>query len=87
MAIVRFDASGFEQRWQKGDATLLETAEAHGLTPNFSCRSGVCGSCLTRKLAGDVTYRTPVPAEHADDDVLICCAVPAAGTKELILEL
>ncbi|MFT5632009.1 MAG: ferredoxin-NADP reductase [Candidatus Azotimanducaceae bacterium] len=87
MAVVKFEASGFEQRWEKGDATLLETAEAHGLTPAFSCRAGSCGSCATKKHSGNVAYRTPVTAEHADDEVLICCAVPAAGTDELVLDL
>lgn len=86
-AVVAFAASGFEQPWSKGDATLLETAEAHGLSPSFSCRSGVCGSCATRKLTGEVTYRTPTSADHAEDEVLICCAVPAKGTEILTLDL
>lgn len=86
-AVVNFAASGFEQPWSKGDATLLETAEAHGLSPSFSCRNGVCGSCATRKLSGDVTYRTPPTADHAEDEVLICCAVPAKGTEILTLDL
>lgn len=87
MAVVKFEKSGFEQRWEKGDPTLLETAEAHGLTPEFSCRSGSCGSCAVRKLAGEVAYRTPVTADHAEDEVLICCAVPAEGSDEIVLDL
>ncbi|MEH6546691.1 MAG: pyridoxamine 5'-phosphate oxidase family protein, partial [Sneathiella sp.] len=39
-SIITFAASGFEQRWNAGDATLLETAENHGLSPAFSCRDG-----------------------------------------------
>ena len=66
---------------------LLETAEAQGLTPAFSCRNGVCGSCATRKISGEVTYRTPPMADHAEDEVLICCSVPAAGTEVLELDL
>jgi ferredoxin-NADP reductase len=87
MAVIQFETTGFEQRWEKGDGTILETAEAHGLSPAFSCRSGSCGSCAVKKLAGDVTYRTPITATHADDEVLICCAVPADGTDTLILDL
>lgn len=86
-AAINFVASGFEQHWQHGDGTLLETAEAHGLTPSFSCRSGTCGSCITKKLSGDVAYRTPVTANHGADEVLICCAVPAKGTDTLVLDL
>ncbi|SDZ36261.1 hypothetical protein SAMN05444004_111111 [Jannaschia faecimaris] len=86
-AVVKFAQSGHEQHWEKGEATLLETAEAHGVTPPFSCRSGFCGSCITKKLSGNVAYRTPVTAEHGEDEVLICCAVPAKDTEELILDL
>lgn len=86
-AFVAFAKSGVDQQWSKGDAILLETAEAHGLSPAFSCRNGVCGACAVRKISGDVVYRTPVVAEHADDEVLICCAVPAKDTETLELDL
>ncbi|MFT6023951.1 MAG: ferredoxin-NADP reductase [Ascidiaceihabitans sp.] len=87
LAIVKFEASGFEHHWVKGDATLLETAEAHGLSPAFSCRSGSCGSCAVKKLAGSVAYRRPVTAQLDEDEVLICCAVPAEGIEVLRLDL
>ncbi len=86
-AVIRFVTSDFEQGWSRGDETLLETAEAHGLTPDFSCRNGVCGSCATRKLSGEVVYRTQPSADHSDDEVLICCAVPAFGTETVALDL
>lgn len=87
VAVVNFTRSGVEQRWSAGDATLLETAEAHGLTPDFSCRNGVCGSCATRKKAGEVVYRTAPTAEIASEEVLLCCAVPARNTEILELDL
>ncbi|WP_298838180.1 pyridoxamine 5'-phosphate oxidase family protein [uncultured Roseobacter sp.] len=87
LAMVRFQKSGSEHPWKSGGGTLLETAEAHGLSPDFSCRSGSCGSCLTKKLAGSVSYRTRPTAAHDDDAVLICCAVPAEGTEEIVLDL
>ncbi|WP_368184944.1 pyridoxamine 5'-phosphate oxidase family protein [Aestuariibius sp. HNIBRBA575] len=87
LSTIKFERSGFEHHWVKGDATILETAEAHGLAPAFSCRSGSCGSCATKKLSGEVAYRIPVTADHAPDEVLICCAVPAENTQELILDL
>lgn len=85
--VIKFETSGFEQGWQAGDGTLLETAEAHGLSPAFSCRSGSCGSCLTKKLSGEVVYRTPVSAPHSEGEVLICCAVPAADSDTVVLDL
>ncbi|CUH98608.1 FAD-binding oxidoreductase [Leisingera aquaemixtae] len=84
-AIVRFTKSGFEQPWTPADGTLLELAERHGLTPEFSCRAGTCGSCATRLAAGKVAYRTPPAAAPQDGDALICCAVPATDTIELDL--
>ncbi|MGY3530323.1 FAD-binding oxidoreductase [Bradyrhizobium sp. USDA 4452] len=74
---VAFTASMKEARWTPGQGTLLELAEARGLSPAFSCREGNCGSCRTRLLAGAVTYVKEPTAEVADDEVLICCAVPA----------
>ena len=86
-AIVTFAKSGFEQRWNKGDETLLELAESHGLSPEFSCRGGSCGTCLTKLKSGKVAYRTKPTADHADDEVLICCAVPALGSDSVELDL
>ncbi|WP_027256279.1 pyridoxamine 5'-phosphate oxidase family protein [Leisingera aquimarina] len=84
-AIVRFTRSGFEQPWTPADGTLLELAENHGLTPEFSCRAGNCGSCSTRLGAGKVTYRSAPSAALAEGETLICCAVPASDTIELDL--
>lgn len=86
-AIIQFAASGFEQRWNAGDGTLLEVAEKHGLTPDYGCRSGSCGSCATKLKSGSVAYRTEPSAPHELDEVLICCAVPAKGTDILEIDL
>ena len=86
-AVVRFARSGFEQGWQKGGDTLLETAEQHGLAPAYGCRSGSCGSCAVKLKAGAVAYRTQPTAPVDDDDVLICCAVPAEGAEHVELDL
>ncbi|WP_420583580.1 pyridoxamine 5'-phosphate oxidase family protein [Ruegeria sp.] len=86
-ATVSFGRGGKQVEWFKGGPTLLEAAEAQGLSPPFSCRSGSCGSCRTRKIAGQITYRTPPGAEHSEDEVLICCAVPAEGSDKVVLDL
>lgn len=86
-ALIKFSASGFEQRWNAGDQTLLEVAEAHGLTPEYGCRSGSCGSCATKLLSGSVSYRTAPTAPHEDNEVLICCAVPSKHSDTLELDL
>ncbi len=86
-SVVTFAESGFEQPWSDGDGSLLELAEAHGLAPDYGCRSGTCGTCAVKLLAGKVAYPTEPTAAHADDEALICCAVPAAGSETLTLGL
>jgi len=86
-AIVRFAKSGFEYPWTPEEGSLLELAEDHGLTPEFSCRTGTCGSCSTRIQSGSVTYRTPPSAAPQDGEALICCAVPAKGSETVELNL
>jgi ferredoxin-NADP reductase len=84
---VYFMQSGKEARWEPGDGTLLELAEARGLAPEFSCRLGNCGSCRTKVLSGAVAYTKVPTADVADDEALICCSVPAAGSEGVRLEL
>jgi hypothetical protein len=88
---VAFMASSKEARWSPGGGTLLELAEDRGLQPEFSCRSGTCGTCRTKILAGAVAYATQPTAACGPDEALICCAVPAApedgGSDLLQLDL
>ena len=76
---VVFTESLKEARWTPESGTLLELAEARGLSPDYSCRAGNCGTCRAKILAGAVTYTQEPTAAVADDEVLICCAVPAAS--------
>ncbi len=75
---VTFTESLKEARWTPEVGTLLDLAESRGLNPEFSCREGRCGTCRTKLLTGAVTYPKEPAAAVADDEVLICCAVPAA---------
>ncbi|SEV87294.1 pyridoxamine 5'-phosphate oxidase family protein [Luteibacter sp. 329MFSha] len=84
---VLFMASGKEARWAPDSGSLLDLAEQRGLTPEFSCRSGTCGSCRTKLISGAVTYPVPTALKVPDDEVLICSAVPAEGSAPLQLEL
>jgi ferredoxin-NADP reductase len=87
---VVFARSAKEARWTPGSGSLLELAEARGLTPEFSCRGGTCGTCRTRILEGQVTYPCQPNAAATAREGLICCAVPAAGEghdARLVLDL
>lgn len=79
---VLFTASLKEARWKPGDGSLLELAEARGLKPEFGCRSGSCGSCKVKLVEGAVAYPRKPSADVATDEVLLCCAVPAAGNDK-----
>lgn len=85
---VVFAQSAKEARWTPGSGTLLDLAEASGLSPEFSCRGGTCGTCRARILEGQVTYLTRPTAALDPAAGLVCCAVPAhdAGGR-LVLDL
>lgn len=88
---VAFAKSGKEARWEPGSGTLLELAEARGLSPDFNCRSGSCGACAVKIVAGKVTYEHPPQAKVDSNVALICSAFPAdqdaSGTDRLILDV
>ena len=86
-AIVVFSKAKFEQPWMDSDGTLLDLAEAHGLSPIYACRNGVCGSCATKLTAGKVAYRSDPVFTPEADEVLICCAVPAEGSDLVEIDL
>ncbi|WP_417713763.1 pyridoxamine 5'-phosphate oxidase family protein [Pseudophaeobacter arcticus] len=86
-ADVSFASLAGATKWRAKDGSLLELAEAQGLTPSFSCRSGACGSCATRITQGSVSYRSPPQAEIPPGKALLCCARPAKGSAPLKLDL
>ncbi len=88
---VALAKSGKEARWDAAAGSLLDLAEARGLTPEYSCRGGSCGTCAVKVIEGKVTYATRPSAKVDADQALICCAVPAVpsagGGDRLILDL
>jgi ferredoxin-NADP reductase/predicted pyridoxine 5'-phosphate oxidase superfamily flavin-nucleotide-binding protein len=66
-----------DAQWSPEDGTLLDFAEANGVSVASNCRSGVCGTCATRVLSGDVTYPVPCEGEIPAGHALICSAIPA----------
>ena len=64
-------------------ATLLEQAEAAGLTPESGCRMGICHTCSCRKTAGKVRdIRTGEISDAGEETIQICVTVPV-GTVTL----
>lgn len=76
---VSFARSGITVTWDSKFASLLELAEACDVPVRWSCRTGVCHTCMTGLIAGSVTYN-PEPLERpALGNVLVCCSQPNAG--------
>jgi ferredoxin-NADP reductase len=82
-ARVTFARSNRTALWQGGQDSLLAFAEAEGLQPPFSCRAGVCGTCMCRLLDGQVSYVVEPTASVKDGSVLICISRPRSGQLTL----
>jgi ferredoxin-NADP reductase len=73
---LRFVRSG--QSVAIGSGTLLEQAEAAGLSPEFGCRMGICHTCTCRKTAGAVRdLRTGEVSGEEDENIQLCVSIPA----------
>ena len=76
---VEFARSGITATWDPKFASLLELAEACDIPVRWSCRTGVCHTCMTGLISGSIAYQ-PEPLERpAPGNVLICCSQPSAN--------
>lgn len=73
---VIFASSGVTANWQPTSGSILELAEAHGLSPAYSCRSGVCHTCECALEAGEVEYVEQPMVPPEEGAVLIRCWKP-----------
>ncbi|MFV8182990.1 MOSC domain-containing protein [Streptomyces sp. AF1B] len=81
---VTFARSGISTPFPDSRGSLLELADACDVPARWSCRTGVCHTCVTPLLSGRVTYE-PAPLEPPPDgDVLICCARPGG---DIVLDM
>ncbi|MFF8846339.1 PDR/VanB family oxidoreductase [Streptomyces sp. NPDC015127] len=70
------------------DSSILEAAEAAGLSVDSSCRDGICGSCETRVIDGTPDHRDFLLSEaeqSAGATMMICVSRCASG--RLVLDL
>jgi uncharacterized protein len=84
-AEVVFAQSNKTLTWTTTDGTLLEFAEANGLNPAFSCRAGICGTCMCKIAAGEVAYQEQPTTAIEPGSGLICISKP--GTSKVVLAL
>jgi ferredoxin-NADP reductase/MOSC domain-containing protein YiiM len=82
--LVTFARSGLTAPFDRRRRSVLELADACDVPTRWSCRTGVCHTCITPLLSGDVSY-SPDPLEPpANGQVLICCAQPAT---DIVLDM
>ena len=73
---VTFSKAGVKANWNPSFESILDLAEANGLSPDYSCRSGICHTCTCPLEDGEVEY-TLEPLDPPDPgSVLICCSKP-----------
>jgi ferredoxin-NADP reductase len=77
---VTFANSNMEAVWTPASGTLLNLAEAAGVSPIFGCRAGSCGLCRTKIMSGKVSYVEPIDEPEAGY-VYPCCAIPETDCR------
>ncbi len=81
---VTFGRSGLTVPFGSTWNNVLDLADACDVPTRWSCRTGVCHTCVTPLLTGTIDY-APDPLEPpADGQILICCAQP---TSDIVLDL
>ena len=76
---VSFARSGITAAWDPKFGSLLELAEACDVPVRFSCRTGVCHTCMTGLIGGGITYNSEPLERPAPGNVLVCCSQPNEG--------
>jgi ferredoxin-NADP reductase/MOSC domain-containing protein YiiM/predicted pyridoxine 5'-phosphate oxidase superfamily flavin-nucleotide-binding protein len=73
---VTFARSGITVAWDSNCETILDLAEHHGLTPPYSCRSGICRTCMCALVEGEVDYLEAPLNPPGPGSALICVSRP-----------
>jgi ferredoxin-NADP reductase len=82
--LVTFARSGIATAFAADRGSVLDLADACDVPTRWSCRTGVCHTCVTLLLSGDISY-DPDPLEPPPSgEVLICCARPAT---DIVLDM
>lgn len=73
---ITFEKSGKELTWSPSSGSLLDLALEHEVKVQYSCRVGDCQSCLQKLVSGAADYPMGDAPVLADDQILLCQAVP-----------
>jgi tetrachlorobenzoquinone reductase len=84
---VRLQRSG-EELSVPADKSILQVLEEHGIDVPFSCREGLCGTCITGVCEGEPDHRDYVLSdEERDSGKLMTVCVSRAKSESLTLDL
>lgn len=61
--------------------TILEQAEATGLTPKVGCRMGICHTCTCKKHSGAVENLVTGDITHGEENIRICISRPLGDVQ------
>lgn len=70
------------------DRTILDVLDAKGVVAPSSCREGMCGTCETGVVSGEVDHRDAIlsPEERSENESMMIC-VSRCTSGRLVLEL
>ena len=71
---MTFARTGLATAWSDRYASVLELAEACDVPTQWSCRTGVCHTCVTAVLSGEASYDIAPLEAPGGDELLICSA-------------
>lgn len=72
---IRFGTSGVTAD-APGSVSILDTAEAHGVQLVHGCRMGICRTCVTRVISGEVLDMRDGARYGPGEHIRTCCCVP-----------
>jgi ferredoxin len=82
--LVTFARSGLSVPFDAARGSVLDLADACDVPVRWSCRTGVCQTCVTPLLSGEISYQPSPLEDPPGGQVLICCAQPRTG---IVLDL
>lgn len=74
MKIYQVYISNYQQTLlHANEMPLLDKLEKNGITHEYQCRSGYCGSCRVKLKKGKVSYKELPLAFLNQNEILLCC--------------
>lgn len=78
---VTFTRTEKSAAWDPETGSLLDFAEDQGVSIDYGCRAGNCGTCLTAIESGEVEY-VGTPGEMPEQgSCLVCLSIPKSDLK------